>query len=754
MHSSPAPSTLDDTRTPSGAPTGGSPVGSAPRGLGRIGAWSARRWPIVLIGWVLALLLCVALRGAVGGIFSDNVNLPGTQAHAGQTLLAAHEPTAGGYTGLIVMHVGSGTLSGRRSSVEASLADVRRLPHVLSVSDPLAAGSRALSRDGRTAYASVAFDERPKLLGHPYQATLRAAMRATTADGVQVEYGGSLDELFRPAANDAASEIIGFAVALIVLTVGFGSLVGAVLPLFSALLAVGIGVSLLGLAAAVMTFGTAAPTLSLMIGLGVGIDYSLFLTTRFRQHIADGAAPIDAAGRSVAASGRAVLVAASTVSLALLGLYISGVTFIGQMGLAAVFSVLTAAFAAVTLVPALFGAFGRRIDRFTVGRAVAESGSDNDGWHRYARLVERRAWAFLLGGLACLAVLTVPLFSINLGHVDDGADPTSYTDRVAYDLIASGFGVGANGPFTIVVDLHGATRSSSTIAGTVASALRGTPDVAAATPLRPSPDHRLLVGTLLAESSPQASATRTLFHRLVNVTLPRALRGSGAHGYVTGASAQQQQFRDTVTGSLPYVIATVVALAFLLLLVTFRSIWIPVKAAVLNLLSIGASYGVLVAVFQWGWGASLIGVTERVPIESYVPVIMFAIVFGLSMDYEVFLLSRVKEIWDRTHDNTAAVGGGLAVTGRVISCAAIIMASVFLAFTLSSNVTVKMLAVGLAVSVVVDATIVRLILVPATMKLLGAANWWLPGWLDRRLPHLDPEGPSPDRPRPAVESPA
>jgi RND superfamily putative drug exporter len=509
-------------------------------------------------------------------------------------------------------------------------------------------------------------------------------------------------------------------------------------------------VSLLGIVAALITFGTTAPTLALMIGLGVGIDYALFLTTRYRQQIADGADPVPAAGWTVATSGQAVLVAAGTVALALLGLYASGITFIGRLGLAAVFSVLTAAAAALTLVPALLGALGRRIDSVTVRAPVAESGSDGDSWHRYARTVARRPWLFLVSALVILGVLTIPLFSIHLGHIDDGADPSSFTDGRAYNLIAAGFGVGANGPMTVVVDTQGASRTPSELASSVSGALASTPGIARLSPPEPSEDGGVLVSTVIPATSPQDTATSELFERLVKTTLPDAVSGTGAKTYVTGNLATQLEFRDTLTARLPLVIGVVVALAFLLLMATFRSVLIALKAAVLNLLSIGAAYGVIVAVFQWGWGGSLAGVGENVPIESYVPVLMFAIVFGLSMDYEVFLLSRVKEAWERTGDNTEAVADGLSRTARVITCAALIMASVFISFVLSSSVVVKMLAVGLAVSVIVDATVVRLILVPATMTLFGRANWWLPGWLDRLLPRIAAEGAAGPAPAPAA----
>ena len=695
----------------------------------------------MLIGvWLIILLAAVGVNRLAGGTFSDKVELPGTQASTGLHLLEENEKSAGGYTGQVVFHLPSASLASRQAQVQQSVSNLRGLQHVRSASDPFAKGSGAISADGHIAYSDVSFDERPKTLGQGYIAKLEAATAPARGAGVQVEYGGGLDELFRPPPNDALSEVIGFAVALLVLLIGFGSVAAAVLPLASALIAVLTGVSLLGIVAAVIVFGTTAPTLALMIGLGVGIDYALFLTTRYRQQISDGADPVPAAGWTVATSGQAVLVAAGTVALALLGLYASGITFIGRLGLAAVFSVLTAAAAALTLVPALLGALGRRIDSVTVRTPVAESGSDGDSWHRYARTVARRPWLFLVSALVILGVLTIPLFSIHLGHIDDGADPTSFTDKRAYDLIAEGFGVGANGPMTVVVDTSGANRTPSELATSVSDALASTPGVARSSPPAASEDGVVLLSTVIPATSPQDTATSDLFEQLVKRTLPDAVAGTGAKTYVTGNLATQLEFRDTLTARLPLVIGVVVALAFLLLMATFRSVLIALKAAILNLLSIGAAYGVIVAVFQWGWGGSLAGVGENVPIESYVPVLMFAIVFGLSMDYEVFLLSRVKEAWERTGDNTEAVADGLSRTARVITCAALIMASVFISFVLSSSVVVKMLAVGLAVSVIVDATVVRLVLVPATMTLFGRANWWLPAWLDRLLPHIEAEG--------------
>jgi putative drug exporter of the RND superfamily len=485
---SPAP-TVDDPSAVTGSRTSGPGRPGGGR-LARLGSGCARRPWLVIGVWLAVLVLTVVGRQVAGGTFSDNIDLPNTQSTTGAALLTAHEPAAAGASGLVVFHVGSGSLSADRTQIEQSVTALRGLPHVLSASDPFTANPPTISADGRTAYSTVQFDARPKTLGTDYLTELDHAVAPARAAGVQVEYGGALDELTRPAVNDRTSVVIGFAVAVIVLLVGFGSVIGALLPLLTAVVSVVIGSGILALVAGVISFGTASPTLAVMIGLGVGIDYALFLTTRFRQQIMDGADPVAAAGRTVATSGQSVLIAAATVSIALLGLYASGITFIGQLGFAAVFTVVVAAAGALTLVPAGLGLIGRQIDRYTVRRPMAEapapqagspgSGSastsgagggsarrkgsgSGDGWQRYAAQVQHRPWAFLAGGLALLAVLTIPLLSIRLGHVDNGADPTSFTDRRAYDLIGQGFGPGANGRFTIVVDLaHSSTSAAAT----------------------------------------------------------------------------------------------------------------------------------------------------------------------------------------------------------------------------------------------------------------------------------------------------
>ena len=706
---------------------------TTPHGLARWGEWCARHpWRVIMM-WIVSLAVLAGVSSSMHATFNDNVTLSGTQSASGLTLIAQDFPHAAASTGLVVFS-SSQPLRQQRSTLTQVVHALATVPQVISASDPFT--SSDVAGNGLVAYSTLGFDVASRGLPTSIVAALNHAVGSARTAGITVNYGGGLSQVTQPVLNDRTSEEVGFAIALIVLLLVFGSVVGAFLPLLTALIGIGAGLCVLYIVGASTIFSASAPKLAIMIGLGVGIDYAVFLTTRFRQGIKDGVDPVTAAGLTTRSSGRAVLVAAATVSIAMLGLYASGLVFVGKLGLAAVFTVLSAAVGAVTLVPALLGLFGRRIDRVKVRTTVAETGATGDGWHRYASAIGRHPWTYLIGGLVILVAFAAPMVSLQLGHVGDGASPSTYTSRQAYDEMATGFGPGANGLFTVLVHLPSATTSVGDLESRLRTSLTSTSDVAHLSSFVRSPNGLLLSATLVPASGPQSAASTTLFEQLVNTTLPRALAGTGDQGYVTGETPSQITFDQLIAQRIPLIIAVVVVMAFLLIMTVFRSLLLALKAAILNLFSIAAAYGVLVAVFQWGWGRSLLGLSENVPIEAYVPMVLFAIVFGLSMDYEIFLLSRVKETWELTHDNHESVADGLARTGRVITAAALIMVSVFLSFVTTDLVAIKQLAVGLAASVAIDATLIRLLLVPATMYLFGDWNWWLPTPLERFLPHL------------------
>ncbi|WP_380163961.1 MMPL family transporter [Jannaschia sp. R86511] len=711
-----------------------------PGGLSALGRVCACH-PLAVIGLWVAVLVAVQIGAQLaGGTYDDEVDVPDGGASIGAKLL--EDAGAGGdYSSSVVFHTDDGGVAEREGEIRDALVEVSTVPGITGVGDPFdpTSGTGAVSEDGTIAYASLSYAEQARTLSDETLAGVEDAFAGLGEVGVEVDFGPQLGTFVEADGHNRWAELVGLVVALVVLLVSFGSIVGALLPLGTAILAAAVGLGVLGLLTAVLAFASQSPVLATMIGLGVGIDYALFLVTRYRQDLMDGVAPVDAAARAVGASGHSVLVAAGTVAVALLGLYASGLTFIGQLGLAAVITVVTAALGAITLVPATLGLVGRGIDRWSLGAPKAEPRGSSTTWYRYSRWVSRNPWKVASAATAFLLLLAAPLLDIRLGHIYPNADPAGSTTRQAYDLLAEGFGPGVNGPLTVVVDV--ATVPAEDVPGVVSTideALAGVDGTASVTPVQPVSD-TTLVATVVPGTGPEDESTTALFRLLSAEVLPDAVGGTGAQTYVSGEVAGFTEFTDLTTDRLAVVILIVVLAAFLLLTATFRSVVVAAKAAALNLISIGAAYGVLVAVFQWGWGASLIGVDQPVPIESYVPLLMFAVVFGLSMDYEVFLLSRIKEAWLRTGDNTTSVAEGLAATGRVITAAALIMISVFSAFVFEDDVVIKMLAVGLAVSVLIDATIVRILLVPATMTLLGSRNWWIPRWLDRLLPHVEPE---------------
>jgi RND superfamily putative drug exporter len=695
---------------------------------------AAARHPWRMIGaWVLVALAVFAVNSSVGGDTSDDWSIPGTEAQRGIDLLEERFPTQGGVSGQVVFADPDGDITdpAARAAIDDTLTELAGGPNVLAVTDPFDPAMTAVSEDGHVAFATVRYSIDP-----PGKAEGEAAL-----DAIEIARDAGLQaELSRNVVSGAeeveSSEMIGLAVAVIVLLVAFGSVIAAGIPIGTALFGIMIGMGLIGVLAGFADVPTISPMLATMIGLGVGIDYALFVVTRHRAFLHEGRDPVDSAALANATSGSAVLFAGTTVVVALVGLWIAGIPSIAVMGAASALTVAVAMAAAVTLLPAFLGLAGTRIDKLHIGRRRNENVTAHETMAgRWADHVGRHPWRFALGSFAVLATLAVPVLAMRTGVADDGTAATDTTYRKAYDLLADGFGPGFNGPLTVV--LEGADAGT---AAELRDAIATTDGVAFVTPPLTNDAGDTAVLTAFPLNSPQDEATTALVHTLRDDVLPAGLDGTGAESYVTGQTAAYIDISEKLSSRLPFFLAAVVGLSFLLLMSVFRSLLVPLKAAVMNLLSIGAAYGVVVAVFQWGWGNELIGVDTTVPISPFLPMIMFAILFGLSMDYEVFLLSRIREEYVRSRDSHQSVVDGLAATARVITSAALIMISVFAAFLLSPQVEVKMFAVGLAVAVLIDATLVRMVLVPATMALMGDANWWLPRWLDRLLPELDVEG--------------
>jgi putative drug exporter of the RND superfamily len=565
-----------------------------------------------------------------------------------------------------------------------------------------------------------------------------------TQSGLQVEAGGQPIERAQRQAGGAQTGI-GLLAAIVVLLFTFGSVVAMGMPVITALFALGTGLSLVTLATHVFDVADWSPQLAAMIGLGVGIDYALFVVTRYRSGLRDGLEVREAVITAIDTAGRAVFFAGTTVIVALLGMLLLGVTFLRGPAVASALAVLFTMIASLTLLPALLGMVGRRIDRwrFPLGKGASGGG---EGWARWARLVQRRPWPLALGATALLLTLCIPTLSLRLGSSDAGSDPASTTTRKAYDLLAQGFGPGFNGPLQVVAQLpRSGDRATAIRLRNAMAAERG---VATVTPAQLSPAGDIAVLTAYPATSPQSAATQALVNRLRDTMVPQMRRATGAQVHIGGPTAVFDDLGHTLTNKLPLFIGVVVLLSALLLMAVFRSVLVPLKAVLMNVLSIGAAFGVVVAVFQWGWLANVIGVDRTGPIESFLPVMLFAIVFGLSMDYEVFLMSRVHEEWVRRRDASGAVVEGVATTGRVITAAATIMVCVFASFVLGDSRVIKLFGVGLASAVFIDAFVIRTVLVPAVMELLGRRAWWLPSWLDRRLPRVavEPhEAPEPAR---------
>jgi putative drug exporter of the RND superfamily len=785
--------------------------------LFRIGHFCVRwRWAVIAV-WLAILVSLIVVTRMVGKPTSDNLTLPGTGSTQATDLLADKLPKQQNGTVPLVLVAPSGTLDNgaNKEAVDQTVKSLSAADGVQKAVSPLSKkGANALSKDKTTGYVSLTLTEGPgDLEEDEANAIIDAAQPAVDA-GFEVSAGGYLGQKVSKPATES-SEAIGLGMAVIILLFTFGTVVAMLLPIATAIFTVAIGLSLIGLLGHVMEVSTTAATLGTMIGLGVGIDYSLFIVKRFRERLADGLAVDEAIARSVATSGSAVVFAGGTVVIALTSLVLADIPLVTALGLSAASVVLVAVLAATTFLPALLGVIGRRIGSLRVPFGGAKEGDDRPhGWARWAHGVADHAWLALGVAVAILVVLSLPIFHLKLGQQDDGVLPHSTSSRQSYDALRTGFGDGANGPFLVAVKLNPPAKNDqkklnqlnrqeaaqqqqaeqqlTAQANQIAEQLiaEGVPpdeaqqqatqqaEARAPQPSRAAQqkaarqkrflkstasDPRLVklenriskthgvdsvsqakvssdgtgaVFTATPTTSPSAYATQDTIRDLRDSVIPGATRGSGLTAYVGGTTAGYIDLAGRISDKLVSVIAIVVGLAFVLLMLAFRSILVPLTAALMNLLSVCAAYGVLTAVFEKGWGSSVVGLGHTIPVESFVPLLMFAILFGLSMDYQVFLLSRMHEHYGESHDNREAVVDGLASSARVITSAALIMVSVFASFILNGDPTVKQFGVGLAVAIAVDATIVRCLLVPATMIIVGRRNWWFPAWLDRILPRV------------------
>ncbi len=686
--------------------------------LGRAAA--LRPWRFIAV-WLALVAAMGGLAGVAGGALQDDYTLSGTGSQQATDLLRERFPAVAGADARVVVHAKSGKVD--QAKLDEAAAELGRLPHVSAVAPAQP------SADGATALLTVRYKVPVTDLA-PGETLdlLRSATDGLDAAGYQVEFGGQVPE--NVTAPSGVAEAIGVVAALVILLLAFGSVVAAGMPLAVALAGLGVGVSGITLVAAFTNVATTAPTVASMVGLGVGIDYALFILTRHREGLAAGMDVPEAAGRAIATAGLSVLFAGFTVLLALSGLVLSRIPVFMTMGFTTGLVVAATVLSAVTLLPAVLGLAGRRVLRRRDRAAGAKITVESPRVRRWAGHVGRHPWPWLLAAAVLMLSLAAPALGMRTWPSDASSEPSSNTVRQAYDLVADAYGPGANGPLLVAVDLEKTGADALPGLGERLARVEG---VASVAPPQLSPRRDAAVIMVTPEYGPQDERVTGLVDRVRADALP-----PGAE--VTGLTAVYVDLSRTLSDRLWPVIGVVVATSFVMLMIVFRSVLVPLKAAVMNLLSIGAAYGVLTAVFQWGWGTSLLGLPHSVPVSSFIVLLMFAVLFGVSMDYEVFLLSRIREEWLAHGDARGSVTTGLAATGRVITSAALIMVAVFLGFAADPGLIVKQMGVGLAVAVALDATVVRLVLVPAAMSLLGRANWWLPGPLGRVLPRIDVHG--------------
>jgi RND superfamily putative drug exporter len=732
-----------------------------------LASWCMTHRRRVIVGWLAVAVILTVLSHAIGPSYSTVFGIPGTESQRARELLKREFPAQSDDVDTIVFHVEQGTVDSHevRAAILPLLQRVTVLPHVVGVVSPYSsAGAVQVSANRRTAFATVNYDKQANLLSNDTGKPLLADVKAVHVTGLQVAAGGQVVQQAEGFSAGPATGV-GVIAALLILLLTFGSLAAAGLPLVTAGLGLLTGVALIGIATHLTSMSNISPDLALMIGLGVGIDYALFIVTRFREsYLVIG----DVEGSILEAmdtSGRAIILAGSTVMIALLGMFATGVAFMYGLAIAAVIAVLLTLVASLTLLPALLARFGPRLVRPSDARggrfkrprpASSDSAAaaprsvtpEHSAWRRWSGTVRRYPWPLAIASLAVMVALVTPVLALRLDESDAGNNPSSLSSRRAFDLLAQGFGQGFNGPLLLVAELS--RHEPATALSTLRTDVAATPGVVATTQPRISPSGNVAVIQAYPSSAPQALATTELVNHLRHTVLPGFEHSTATPVLVGGFTAGSIDFSNYLANKLPLFFGLVILLSALLLLLVFRSIVIPVQAAILNLLTVGAALGVTVAVFQWGWLGGLLGV-QKGPIEAWVPVIMFAVVFGLSMDYEVFLVSRIREQWLLRGDASAAVAEGVSLTGRVITAAAAIMVCVFLSFVLGDQRTLKEFGFALAVAVFLDALVVRCMLLPASLELIGPITWRLPGWLESRLPHINIEGAPTLRPEP-VES--
>jgi RND superfamily putative drug exporter len=705
--------------------------------------WCYRHRITVVVAWLVVLLSVAGIELSVGSAYSNTFTLPGTESSRALDLLSSSLPKQAGDSDSIVWQVRNGSVTDPavRARIGALLQKVKRSSSVAAVLGPYGpSGGAQISKDGKTAYATVQFTKLAQALPKADVRHVIDLVAAARTSNLQVEIGGQAIEQANMLSL-SYSVGIGIVAAAIILLLAFGSLLGMALPLIAAAVALGTATFAIDLLSHITSLAIIAPTLAALIGLGVGVDYALFIITRHRDGLKAGLSPEEAAVRALNTAGRAVLFAGGTVCIALLGMLVLRLSFLNGLAYAAAGTVALTVATASTLLPALLGFMGTRVLSRRERRQLAESGPQ-DGhqtgfWARWSRFVSRRPVVLALAALVVMLTLASPVVSLRLGLSDAGNDPAATTTRKAYDLLASGFGPGSNGPLLLVAQVGNAADVAAL--GTLTQTLQTVPGVAAVAPFPSKQGAKVAVVQVVPTAAPQDARTSDLIKHLRTNVIPPAEKGSGLRVLVGGSTAIFGDFAAIITAKLPLFIGVIVGLGFLLLLVAFRSLLVPATAALMNLFAAGASFGVVVAFFQWGWGSEALGVGRAGPVEAFLPVLMLALLFGLSMDYQVFLVSRMHEEWVHTRDNRHAVTLGQASTGRVITAAAAIMICVFGAFVFGGQRVIAEFGIGLAAAVFLDAFILRTVLVPALMHLFGKANWWLPPAVDRRMPHLSVE---------------